>query len=780
MQSWEPLGSSGTARERECGRWATLADVVMSEGSTPTSIDALPSLLPFPRNWPAAFQSSPTLKRLVNKKLKGKRCRAVGAPTPEQQTALSRTVLHPLHSCRNAMRLAERLGWTVVKGFVIFEYAGTAPGTGYLALRHWWNTSESGAWIDATPPPLALPRVSREGDVESRVLLVESELGEWPEAALTPTRLAEAVAFSEAMARAFAAGLVGDDAARGGLLAQTALEADEVPTGMALYEAALRRLLSESPPPPSLGGHPDDAHAVPTMAAGLQILLGNQAASELAGTLATPPPPLPSVVAAAPPLPALTPAAAQPPAPAPAVAATATAHAAVTAEARAELSLSLRLGLARCHWKLGDGWEAALVATDALESHQGALGFSQQGELGEAIGEAAGRCVELCAALETLLGDAAAHLGLLAMAEEALRLAAARVTSGGSPHERVTSGGSPHERVRRRLAAIGERSEAGRRALDAEIHRLTASLGEEEARKSQRMVAEMMVLPAGRQRLVETGHLTPADLATEHDWDLGLASRRAVHTALTYAVKKRLQQRTTMRQASVADGTSGGNYKCVPPAVVANPAGGGAPLLSAAQLRDLDLERIVVADGVVPDDVLAAASREFAFLVGSGLLRSDVDDLCNPLQRSLDVPIHDASIARHLARDCPTLARLVATLFNLPSLLEAELGLSLRVPQHIMLAAYPPGARYRRHMDSYGGRDIPRYLTCLLYVGWEPRQGGQLRAYTPDGVRDIEPQPGRLCVFYAQEIEHEVLPSLGERYAITLWIWSTERDDQGR
>ena len=44
----------------------------------------------------------------------------------------------------------------------------------------------------------------------------------------------------------------------------------------------------------------------------------------------------------------------------------------------------------------------------------------------------------------------------------------------------------------------------------------------------------------------------------------------------------------------------------------------------------------------------------------------------------------------------------------------------------------------------------------------------------------VQPQAGRLCVFFSQEVEHEVLPSKGERLAITLWIWSVERDDQGR
>ena len=39
---------------------------------------------------------------------------------------------------------------------------------------------------------------------------------------------------------------------------------------------------------------------------------------------------------------------------------------------------------------------------------------------------------------------------------------------------------------------------------------------------------------------------------------------------------------------------------------------------------------------------------------------------------------------------------------------------------------------------------------------------------------------GRLCVFYSQEIEHMVLESVGDRFAITLWIWDVKKDAQGR
>lgn len=34
------------------------------------------------------------------------------------------------------------------------------------------------------------------------------------------------------------------------------------------------------------------------------------------------------------------------------------------------------------------------------------------------------------------------------------------------------------------------------------------------------------------------------------------------------------------------------------------------------------------------------------------------------------------------------------------------------------------------------------------------------------GERTIEPRPGRLVAFMAQEVEHEVLPSEGERFAL--------------
>lgn len=157
--SWEPLGSSGSASDNELGHWLSLSQDLIMSGEDSAAALPLPPLLPGPRDWPAVFTSSKALKRLINKQLKGSRCRAVEPAPREQQAALSRVVLHPLHSCRNALRLSERLGWSIVKGFRVFEIAAdpsssTTPPA-YLAMRHWWSATESGMWIDGTPPLLA-------------------------------------------------------------------------------------------------------------------------------------------------------------------------------------------------------------------------------------------------------------------------------------------------------------------------------------------------------------------------------------------------------------------------------------------------------------------------------------------------------------------------------------------------------------------------------------------------------------------------------------------------
>jgi len=112
------------------------------------------------------------------------------------------------------------------------------------------------------------------------------------------------------------------------------------------------------------------------------------------------------------------------------------------------------------------------------------------------------------------------------------------------------------------------------------------------------------------------------------------------------------------------------------------------------------------------------------------------------------------------------------------------------------LATYPPGAYYRRHLDSFQGRN-QRRISIIYYLNthWRPVDGGQLRLYlgneglavnagpgelaehgAANGAAhviepsiDIAPLAGRLVVFLSERFEHEVLPAMSPRMSLAGW-----------
>ena len=86
-------------------------------------------------------------------------------------------------------------------------------------------------------------------------------------------------------------------------------------------------------------------------------------------------------------------------------------------------------------------------------------------------------------------------------------------------------------------------------------------------------------------------------------------------------------------------------------------------------------------------------------------------------------------------------------------------------------ALYPPGAFYRRHRDRFRDDDA-RVISCALYLNedWSAEDGGALRMYLPEGVHDVLPAGGTLVCFVAERFEHEVLPSVRERLAVSGWF----------
>jgi SM-20-related protein len=120
----------------------------------------------------------------------------------------------------------------------------------------------------------------------------------------------------------------------------------------------------------------------------------------------------------------------------------------------------------------------------------------------------------------------------------------------------------------------------------------------------------------------------------------------------------------------------------------------------------------------------------------------------------------------------PALARLCARFGALRDGLNraAYLGLDRF---DVQVARYPGGgAAYRRHRDAFPG-PANRRLTAIYYAnpGWQPAHGGCLRLHLSGGAVDVEPVLDRLVVFLSERIEHEVLPALASRWAVTAWFY---------
>jgi len=90
-------------------------------------------------------------------------------------------------------------------------------------------------------------------------------------------------------------------------------------------------------------------------------------------------------------------------------------------------------------------------------------------------------------------------------------------------------------------------------------------------------------------------------------------------------------------------------------------------------------------------------------------------------------------------------------------------------------ALYPPGAFYRRHRDQFRGgaaSSDDRVISCAIYLikDWTPADGGALRIYDDELVRDVLPIAGTMVCFLSDRFEHEVLPATRERLALTGWF----------
>lgn len=195
----------------------------------------------------------------------------------------------------------------------------------------------------------------------------------------------------------------------------------------------------------------------------------------------------------------------------------------------------------------------------------------------------------------------------------------------------------------------------------------------------------------------------------------------------------------------------------------------------------------------VPVNALAQAGealREQGWWVGDEVLEAELVDalLASLLRLREQEALHRAGIGREsdfrveqrvrgdrirwLNRQDPVQARYLAQMEGLRLALNRSLFLGLfEFEAHY--AHYPPGAFYRRHLDSFRGA-ANRVLSTVTYLNtdWQPGDGGELVLYeqeTEETLATIAPRAGRLAIFLSEEIPHEVLPARRDRFSIAGW-----------
>jgi hypothetical protein len=206
-----------------------------------------------------------------------------------------------------------------------------------------------------------------------------------------------------------------------------------------------------------------------------------------------------------------------------------------------------------------------------------------------------------------------------------------------------------------------------------------------------------------------------------------------------------------------------------------------------------DVEQLKRRGFCVLSDALAAAGvdasqlhSECASLHKAGVIDPANATDCNPGSCGAFLRCGSCEDLARLSRlGCGALQRAVRLLLGLAHAVQRR-GYTqpgLAIPPQVLVSAYPPGAYYKTHADSYGRSHNARQLTCLLYANpkWDDvADGGCLRleAHEPEEQVDVLPLAGTIVLFDAQSVYHSVQQSHRMRFAVTLWLWEAHAETQ--
>jgi SM-20-related protein len=178
-----------------------------------------------------------------------------------------------------------------------------------------------------------------------------------------------------------------------------------------------------------------------------------------------------------------------------------------------------------------------------------------------------------------------------------------------------------------------------------------------------------------------------------------------------------------------------------------------------------------VGEGFIPAELCAELYQELGAMADREAL--DAAGIGRGQEHALRKDIRGDAI-RWLDRESQARRRYLDAMGELQQELNRALFLGL-FEYEAHFAHYPPGAFYRRHLDSFRGR-ANRVISTVGYLnpGWPDDGGGEMVIFDAEDpareVARVRPEAGTFACFLSDRVPHEVLPTRLPRASIAGWF----------
>lgn len=196
------------------------------------------------------------------------------------------------------------------------------------------------------------------------------------------------------------------------------------------------------------------------------------------------------------------------------------------------------------------------------------------------------------------------------------------------------------------------------------------------------------------------------------------------------------------------------------------------PRARLAELVDALVEQgWYVGEGFIPAELCAALHHELGAMADHEAL--EAAGIGRGQEHALRRDIRGDAI-RWLDRESQARRQYLEAMAELQQELNRALFLGL-FEYEAHFAHYPPGAFYKRHLDSFRGR-ANRVISTVGYLNpdWPADGGGEMAIFAADDpereVARVRPEAGTFACFLSDSVPHEVLPTRLPRASIAGWF----------